>query len=467
MLEQYDPKTNEVRYNMNRNRLNSSSRQKINHNGFTGKLRILSQSEDKVKRDIFAKTMQVALRELHDDNEFVVSKKKVLKENEEVKPMKVNFLFDNFVYSSKEIGQLLQLPTKQWQSEYKIQKVDTHEVNLPAELSSGYIPIGTAIYRNILSPTYWSKNHNILSLPKIVIGPMNSGKSQYTKNYIINAHKNSDSLVIFDYVQNCELSEGIAKHIDCIKIDLSKQINLFALAYPEIQPNENDKWDRLKTANILSRQTEFLINSLSVEPLSARMVRYLDATCKVVFIHKGKGLSDVMNVLTNHIIRNNFIELALESKCFYKDDSEILDLLSLNDIDNKGNVVGTRDSKIDGILDRANTLLKDLYLRSMMKAEINYDINFTKWIDEGKTIIIQIPEHTFTNKQIKDTLVTYFMGRIWLSALQRKNPSKVCHVITDEVHQVPVCTTLLTNIITEGRKFGICFYFHYTFFEAI
>jgi hypothetical protein len=42
MLEQYDPKTNEVRYNMNRNRLNSSSRQKINHNGFTGKLRILS-----------------------------------------------------------------------------------------------------------------------------------------------------------------------------------------------------------------------------------------------------------------------------------------------------------------------------------------------------------------------------------------------------------------------------------------
>lgn len=136
-----------------------------------------------------------------------------------------------------------------------------------------------------------------------------------------------------------------------------------------------------------------------------------------------------------------------------------MDLLSLNDIDNKGNVVGTRDSKIDGILDRANTLLKDLYLRSMMKTEINYDINFTKWIDEGKTIIIQIPEHTFTNKQIKDTLVTYFMGRIWLSALQRKNPSKVCHVITDEIHQVPVCTSLLTNIITEGRKFGICFYF--------
>lgn len=93
MLESYNPKTNEVKYNTNRNKLNTSSRQKVNHNGFTGKLRILSESEDKVKRDIFAKTMQVALRELHDDNEFVVCKKKVLKETD-IKPMKINFLFD-------------------------------------------------------------------------------------------------------------------------------------------------------------------------------------------------------------------------------------------------------------------------------------------------------------------------------------------------------------------------------------
>jgi hypothetical protein len=292
---------------------------------------------------------------------------------------------------------------------------------------------------------------------------MGSGKSEYTKRFCIEAAKKGDSLVIFDYIKDCELSEDIGRQIKCIKINLAQQNNLFALAYPEVQP-AGDVWNKLKISNMLSRQVEHLINSVAIDPLTPKMSRYLDAACKVVFIHENMSLNDVINVLINWQVRNEFIRKAkYESGCFTDNDMEIMDLNNLHDRDDKGKVIGTIEKKIDGIIDRITILNKDIYLRSMLKAEINYEQNFSRWIDEGKTILIQLPESTFTNKQVKDTLVTYYMSRLWLAALQRKNYNRICHVITDEIHQVPTAAALVSGIITEARKFGMDFYFtlHY------
>lgn len=50
-----------------------------------------------------------------------------------------------------------------------------------------------------------------------------------------------------------------------------------------------------------------------------------------------------------------------------------------------------------------------------------------------------------------------------MATLQRKNHSKICHIITNEIHQVPTAAALISKIITEPRKFGVDFYFtaHY------
>lgn len=192
------------------------------------------------------------------------------------------------------------------------------------------------------------------------------------------------------------------------------------------------------------------------------MCRYLDAAAKVVFIHYGGKVGDVIRVLKNHIIRHEFINKALDSGIFKEDDDEIVDLISLDDTNNKDEIVGTRESLISGIMDRISVLNKDIYIRQMLKADVNYEQNFLKWIDQGKTILIRLPESEFTNKQVKDTIVTYFMGRIWLAALRRSG-GRITHIVTDEIHQVPTAARLVSGVVTEGRKFGIDFYFtiHY------
>jgi hypothetical protein len=310
---------------------------------------------------------------------------------------------------------------------------------------------------------YWPNNKNILALPKIIIGPMGAGKDEYTINFSVNAAKKGDGLIIFDYIKNCEMTNRIAKHVNNpIVIDLSKKENICALAYPEVEIPDDD-WGKLEVANMMSRQVEYLINSLSEEPLSPRMCRYLDAASKVVFIHEDAKVMHVIEVLTNWKTRNEYIRKAKYSGIFKENDIELVDLDSLHDRDSSGKIVGTRESRIEGIMDRINILMKDIYLRAMANAEINHDHNFKKWMDEGRTVLIQLPESKFTNKQVKDTIVTYFMSRVWFATLQRKNHDRVCHVITNETHQVPTAAKLISNIITEPRKFGVDFYFtiHY------
>lgn len=435
--------TNNSYSKLMRNGLSNSTKEKSKYNAYSTKILITVVSD---RKDMLYRNMLKAFNSMAGDNKFILKDKSTYKN----------------ILSSKEIAQIMQMPTKYYQGNYNMNHKDTREVEVPKELQIGNIPIGIAEKQGKTAETYWPNNKNILSLPKIVIGSMGAGKSEYTKRFAIESAKKGDSVIVFDYIKNCELSEEIAKYVDAIKIDLSDPDNLFAMAYPEITPGESI-WDKLKTANTLSRQVEYLINSLVEEPLKPRMTRYLDAACKVVFIHEGAKIVDVINVLMNWKVRNEYIRKAKYSGCFDENDMEIVDLEALHDRDNTGKIVGTKENKIDGIIDRLTVLQKDIYLRLMLKANINYEQNFSKWMDEGKVILIQIPEHTFTNKQIKDTLVTYFMSRIWLSALQRKNHDRMCHILTDEIHQVPTSAKLVANVITEARKFGIDFYFtiHY------
>lgn len=449
--------------NINREKQTSYyTNNKTSYDGFDVRIKIYSYSESIIRREQTAKSIATALRDVNGDNELVVTNKRTMSRNFiRRKPMAT--FFKKNILSVKEVSQLMQLPNRELQETYNLlDSIDTREIDLPDILKKGNIPIGETTHKGKTEEVYWPNDKNILALPKIIIGPMGSGKDEYTKNFTVNASKKGDGAIVFDYIKNCEMSESIAKHADCIKIDLSKQENLFSLAYPEIQPI-GDNWSKLKVANILSRQVEYLINSLSEEPLTSRMSRYLDAASKVVFIHKGAKVYDVIDVLTNWKARNEYIRKAKYSGIFADDDIEIVDLDSLHDRNKEGKIIGTKESKIEGIMDRINILIKDIYLKTMAKTNINCNHNFCKWMDDGKVILIQMPENVFTNKQVKDTIVTYFMSRIWLATLQRKNTDKIVHIITNEIHQVPTAAKLVANIITEPRKFGVDFYFtvHY------
>jgi hypothetical protein len=205
------------------------------------------------------------------------------------------------------------------------------------------------------------------------------------------------------------------------------------------------------------------------------MIRYLYAAAMVVFIHPGKTINDVFQVLRRWQIRNEYIRLAKYSGCFAEDDEVLYDLEELHERDKDGKIVGTRESIIIGILNRIIVLNKNIYLKAMLKAPVNEIIDFEQFIKEGKTVLIRIPQTVFVDPQVRDTLVTYFISRIWLTVqLRDQKDNRLCNIIIDEVHQVPTAANFVKNHITEFRRhrLGTVFTVHYlrqfkTLLEAV
>lgn len=474
---EYEPIRDQELTYLFRNGLSNNTQQKPKYSAYNTDIRLTAYSRDKQKQGIILRNLEVAFRSMKEDNYFVARKVKEKRKARFIQHIRRRIIphkLNKNILSTNEISQIMQLPTKSYQVMYKLYTIDTREIDVPAELMKGSIRIGEAVYKGHKRMTYWPPGYNVLALPKVIIGPMGAGKTEYAANFAVDAVRSGDSVVVFDYIKNCELSRTIASNLPrekVISIRLDKDDMEFALAYPEASAmitEDMGVWERLKIANQMSEQTRYLINSLTDEttqPLTSRMHRYLNAACQVVYIHPGARLWDVVQVLTNWKTRNEYIRKAKYSGCFEEDDIEIQDLLALHERDDDGRIIGTKEHLITGIMDRINIILRNIYLKRMLKAEINPEHNFIKWFREGKCILIQMPELVFNNKQVKDTLVTFFLSRIILcrKLMSGEYRPPMTHVITDEIHQVPTAAALLTDNITELRKFGLdmVFTIHY------
>jgi hypothetical protein len=224
------------------------------------------------------------------------------------------------------------------------------------------------------------------------------------------------------------------------------------------------RWEKIKNASDLAEQTAYLINALNdgmVQQLTPKMNKVLNAACMVAYTTGHIKVYDVINVLQNHVIRHEYINQAIQKGIYKLTDIKINDLLYLDELSSKGKVIGTSDVKIESIMDRVDILLRNPYLELMLMSDPDDSVNFVNYMNEGKIVLIRIPENVFKKKWVKDVIMTYFMSRIWLATLIRgvqKKP-KINHVVTDEIHQVPTAAKLVSDTITEGRKYGVDYFF--------
>lgn len=451
-----------------RNGASTSTQEKSKYNGYQCKFFITINSD---RSELLFRNIHRSFNSMSGDNSFKLVNKSNYKN----------------ILSSKELAQIMQMPTKIYQELYKINNIDNREVDIPKQLQNGKVNLGTAIKNGKEIKVTWSTDKNIRALPKILVGPQNAGKTTATTRYAVENHLAGDSVVVIDYIQENELATEIEKRIpegERIVIEIGNEDKIFPLAYTEASrliTEESTPYQRIKISNLLAGQVEYLINSLTNDntgELSAPMIRYLYAACMVVFIHPNKNIDEAFKVLRNWKVRNEYIRLAKYSNCFDKEDEIFLDLDQLHKRDNTGKITGTREDLIIGITNRITALNKDIDLKMMLKAPINddNDIDFIKCIEEGKSILIKIPQTKFPNVKVRDTLATFFLSRIWLAAqLRKQDPNtRLCHLIVDEVHQIETAASFVKNHITEFRRhrLGTFFTVHYlkqfkTLLEAV
>lgn len=429
---------------------------------------VVSDSDDNVRKINNIQSVCNSFRVLDDNNELIHLESKhvcnVLDMNLKTKISKM---------SVDEVANFIKIPGRLLLTSLGINHIKTEEVKIPKELQSGKKRLGTTKYKGTETNAFLEDSYDKASLPLVLIGAMGGGKSTYLSNFTKDCIDNNEGVVIIDFIKKCELSDSIksiASKDKVLEIDLGKQENMQGFGFDElkIKPNAS-AFERLEIGNLQTTQLKSFINSIIVgDPLSSRMETILGAAGDIVFSLGYTSIKDVIKCLTCYKTRMKYIEELKKDKELYELlDEEVETLEELNEWSKvsakdmkegiQSEIIGTRESKIEHILDRTRVLRSDAKLKYMYNKDTKNNIDFVKAMEEGKVILIKMPQAQFPSKHIKNILVTYFMSKIWLACATRgamHDKPRPCNIIIDELFQAPTVMNDLKEIIPQTRKFG-------------
>ncbi|MDP4143162.1 MAG: hypothetical protein Q8936_01590 [Bacillota bacterium] len=451
--------------NPNQFQLSSHSTKKKESVVISTQIVVLSESADKNRMISNANSIAQSFYNLNEDNELIYNKL----------PAK-NISYESYTLpatsnkmSVDECQNFLELPGRELLQRHKIiQKVDVLESPVPKELQTGVMCIGQVTYKGMSEKSYLSIDKEFKYLTLCLIGPTRAGKTTLIGNLSKDGIENNECTILFDFCGNCELSDEVTsslKNKKVLNIDCSNFDMLQGLGYNEIIPSNNNPFEIYRCAKTKTSQLLTLVNSINSDEseLRARMERYLEAAAVIVFIQDGP-IKDAFQVLQDHILRRKYISSVPkelnENLIEYIQTLKELDEYSKATKDNPAELVGTRLSNVQGILNRVSKLKQNTYMELMLKKDCANNINLVDEMQKPQLICIRMPEVMFSTEQEKDIYCTYWLTKIW-GALQvrkwniPKSEDRVkVNVVFDELYQVPKCQDFLRLKLSQIAKFS-------------
>lgn len=432
---------------------------------------VISDSRDYGRRVSNALSVCQSFRSIDEDNELLYSR---LKDKSNFNFFKANIGAEVSTFSSEECSNFIQIPARQLLNQFNINHIKTEEGVVPKKLQKGYFFLGENTCRGVNTNAFLEDDYSIGSYPLCIDGSQGSGKSTLMANIFWFALGRKEGGVLIDYIKNCEMANDVIKSIpknNIIVLDYSKLECMQGFAFNEVVSAKGESaFERVRIANLQTMQFVELVNSVNEDSqtLQARMRKYLIAAGTIVFCTGETSLKAIIDCLEDHEKRASYIN---------KLDKDLLPLLSdkikmIRELDEyskptKGEpipyVIGTKDTKIEGILDRVSLLKEDIALEYMFNKGSEGNIDFAQELEKGKIIIIKMAQDEWSERS-KDVIVTFLVSKIWLSAEQRGKWNlrpRRCHIVIDEVFQCPTAMRMLSkkNILPQTRKFGYKFIF--------
>lgn len=428
----------------------------------------LSESQDKQRELNNALTVCESFKCLENDNTLIYRKYKkknasfdlISTKIKGVKTMKIQPL---------EGQNFISLPGCELLEEHKvIEHTNILETEVPEKLRTGYISLGFSKYKGNEIEAFHRDNYDQGNFPLVLIGEQGSGKSTYISNYVKYIQRRDEGCMLIDYIKNCELADSIKKVSSSsrvIELDMSDVESAQGIGYNELVPKSDKPLDILDIANRKALYIQMLVDALNTDgdPLSSSMDRYLSAAANIVFLNSAASLKDVVRCLNDYNYRHAYLDsIPFELRDYLSE--EIGALLELDDTDKDGNIIGTRMTKIDGINHRINLLRKDLRLKMMFNKGCQGNIDLVQAMEDGKIILVKMPQEYFATPYSKNVIVTYLFTKIWAATLirgSRQAKPKRFHIIVDEIFQSRTAMKMLREqeILPQTRKFGCKFVF--------
>ena len=464
------------------NRSSGGSSMKKNSEVCKCKITILSASSSKTRAYTNLLSVSETFKELNDDNEFImkeISERFLRKRVIDIRRFNVA-PDNNCILSSKEIATLLQLPKGEIQKEYHTEAITDMEGDISRELLQGKFPVAVSSKRGKEFIVYRSQDKSVRCYPMIMCGSANMGKTTFLMRVAYQNFLVGDSNLVIDTIQDCKVAQACKEHIpDNMRVDIdvmeSNEDNIPSFSFNEISnkiTEDMKPFKRLRLASKISTQVISLISNISSDTaLSDAMIRYLHSACVITFIKPLATIQDAIDVLRIPEKRDVAIEYAKTTHCFDGDDSYFYNLEQLDKYEKaKRKVMNengeeveeaylrrvNNDTAIVGINNRMTQLESDPYFKKMLAQRPNPNEDFLKFIDEGKTINISIPQNIegFEQQSLRDVVALYYFSRIWLAVQSRvdNDNARPCHVLLDELYTIPGTITLIKNHVTEFRR---------------
>lgn len=464
------------------NRSSGGSSMKKNSEVCKCKITILSASSSKTRAYTNLLSVSETFKELNDDNEFImkeISERFLRKRVIDIRRFNVA-PDNNCILSSKEIATLLQLPKGEIQKEYHTEAITDIEGDISRELLQGKFPVAISSKRGKEFVVYRSQDKSVRCYPMIMCGSANMGKTTFLMRVAYQNFLVGDSNLVIDTIQDCKVAQACKEHIpDNMRVDIdvmeSNEDNIPSFSFNEISnriTEDMKPFKRLRLASKISTQVISLISNISSDTaLSDAMIRYLHSACVITFIKPLATIQDAVDVLRIPEKRDVAIEYAKTTHCFDGDDSYFYNLEQLDKYEKAKRKVTNEngeeveeaylrrvnnDTAIVGINNRMTQLESDPYFKKMLAQRPNPNEDFLKFIDEGKTINISIPQNIegFEQQSLRDVVALYYFSRIWLAVQSRvdNDNARPCHVLLDELYTIPGTITLIKNHVTEFRR---------------
>jgi len=458
--EKYDKKHKQIeKWGNNVYRNAHMNNQKVTFNGFEVAIRVYCTNEERTR--YYQKIFSGVFKILDADQSLEFT---TIGKHKGDKREFVERLTGKNIFCTKELVSFLKLPDRRLQVDYKSSMKNTINVTenkIPKELQEGKIKIGDASLKGVTIPTFFPTEYSMSAIVKVICAPVRAGKTEKVKHLILEAIQAGDSVICIDTIKNCEIVEDVRDHMPkefkdkLVILDYSNIRQRLPLDFNELLDVEmKDHVDEMMLASHLTSSLCGFVNAVSgfetEGALTPKMKRFLSCSGKVVLSQKGSTLKNVFEVLEDANIRDKFIKSS-----GIPESSSIISTLRMLDSTNGG----TNLSLVSGILDRASAITNDYASDVLLSTPSNPEINFTKFANEGKCVLIKMSDSIFDLEVLKP-LVTFMYFKIWLALgtarSKTKNP-RMCHIILDEIHRLPEVASFLSSKAKESPKFGISY----------
>lgn len=409
-------------------------------------------SEDKVKRDMLARSMANSFTELHGENTL--------------KPVKVTYnpkkTLDNIIVwkmpslnvnkmSIDEVGKLQQLPTAQLQKDFSdsLHSNKRTEVELDKELLDKHgILAGTATLRDKVHNLYvQAKNLDRTSTARAIIGSPGMGKDQYVINFIVEAKRtqNIGSIMLEVINENNGhrgMGDAVRDHLppeDVVEINLQDTENPIYLGLQPIISGMTDL--RIAGDRIAEELASFLLGDGDEDKFQT-----------TEFLRDAAKFCDCDILSIKHMFTSaSFRKKILEEK------AHLYDTFLWDEFDKKSE--SKQLAIAEPVMRRIGQIYSSEFLRPILCQAPNSKLDLYNLILEGKVIIFRMKAGVMSQRAIEILTHWILLLSYQIKIIQNGDTTKSngMFLILNEpdMYLTNQSAEFVTSIFTQGRKYRL------------